>query len=128
MRKTDSISTYISDRVKQFSHGFPSFELGFLHGLEFDEDCVNLGHDAANGMFHSVHSAAKTETQVKAGLLLTNLPKRTRFGKFDIWAEVFLLTTLATTIGNNLYDMLGKIEKISNGQPWKTFNDANHKT
>lgn len=65
------LSTYISDGVKQSGHSLPSFQLCLLHGFKFDKNRVNLGHDAADGVFHAIHAAAETETQwCKAFVLL----------------------------------------------------------
>lgn len=64
------VFTYISDGVKQFSHSLPSFQLGLLHGLKFDKNRVNLGHDAADGMFHAIHAAAETKTQTTEKILV----------------------------------------------------------
>lgn len=57
------LSTYISDGVKQSGHSLPSFQLCLLHGFKFDKNRVNLGHDAADRVFHAIHAAAETETQ-----------------------------------------------------------------
>jgi len=63
------LSTYISDGVEQPSHSLASFQLGLLHGLKFDKDRVNLGHNATDGVFHAIHAAAETKTQTTDNMM-----------------------------------------------------------
>lgn len=58
------LSTHISDGVQKSSHGLPPLEFSFLHGLQFNKHGVNLGNDAADGVFHAVHAATETEIQI----------------------------------------------------------------
>lgn len=64
------LSTYISDGVKKSCHSLASFQLGLLHGLKFDKDRVNLGHDAADWVFHAIHAAAETKTETTKKLMV----------------------------------------------------------
>ena len=57
--------THISNGVQKLGHGLASFQFGLLHGLQFDENRVNLGHDASDGVFHAIHAAAKSASQNK---------------------------------------------------------------
>ena len=48
---------YRRDVVEQFAHDLPALGLSALHRLQLDEHCIDLGHDAADGVFHAVHTA-----------------------------------------------------------------------
>ena len=50
--------TYLCNTVQQLGHGLSSFQLRLFHCLQFDQNCIDLGHDAADGMFHAIYTAA----------------------------------------------------------------------
>ena len=52
-------SCILRDRGQDLAHGCLPLGLALLHGLELDQDGVDLGHDGADGVLHAVHATAK---------------------------------------------------------------------
>ena len=50
---------YLDDTIKKSAHGFSSPSLCFLHCVKFDQHSVNLRHDTADRMLHSVDTSSQ---------------------------------------------------------------------
>lgn len=50
-------TTYLGHPVQQPSQHLPSLQFGPLHDLQLHYDSIYLGHNAADGVLHSVHSS-----------------------------------------------------------------------
>lgn len=51
------MTTYLCYPIQQPSQHFPSLQFGPLHDLQLHDHGVYLGHDAADGVLHAVHSS-----------------------------------------------------------------------
>lgn len=51
------MTTNLSHSIQQPSQHLPSLQFGPLHDLKLHYHSINLGHNAADGVLHSVHSS-----------------------------------------------------------------------
>lgn len=82
--------TYLCNAVQKLAHCFSSFQFSLLHGLQLNEDCVNLGDDAANGVLHPVNSSGQN-----CELLIRNTIGCSASMR-GLCAAIFIITVITT--------------------------------